>query len=367
MRGRCRAAIDALVEMPSRTISLRLLADQTAAAMAGFSHVLDGLALLSGDTARERSPARGLELHVADWLPPLINGGRAFATIGAVQIFWIWTEWPNGPQAITFAAIIVILLSPRAAESYAASVKFAAGTAIAALCAAIVLFAGLPNVDGFAGFAIVLGLFLIPAGAMIAQPWNTALFVPIAATFTPLLGPANQMSYNTIQFYNAALAIVAGCSVGALSYRLIPPLSPELRTRRLLALSLHGLRRLAADPNRRRRSWEGRLYSRIAALPDEAEPLQRADLVTALAVGLNIVSLQGVAAQLSFDQELKAALKHFSTADLAAMAMKLEAADRRLAALAGNRLPAMRARAQILAIRDALSDHRAFFESGAEH
>jgi hypothetical protein len=102
--------------------------------------------------------------------------------------------------------------------------------------------------DSFVGFAIVLGLF-IPAGAMIAQPWNTALFVPIAANFVPILGPANQMSYNTIQFYNTALAIVAGCAAGAPSFPLIPPLSPQVRSRRLLALSLRDLRRLVADPS----------------------------------------------------------------------------------------------------------------------
>jgi uncharacterized membrane protein YccC len=367
MRGLCRAAFDALVEMPSRTISLRLLADQTAAVIAGLSRVLDGLALLAGDTARESSPGRSFELHVSDWLPALVNAGRAFATIVAVQIFWIWTEWPNGPLAITFAAITVILLSPRSDESYATAVKFTAGAAIAALAAATVLFAGLPNVDSFVGFAIVLGIFLIPAGAMMAQPWNTVLFVPIGANFTPLLGPANQMSYNTIQFYNAALAIVAGCGAGALSFRLIPPLSPELRSWRLLALSLRDLRRLAADPSRREHSWEGRLYSRIAALPVQAEPLHRALLITALAVGRNMVLLQRSAGQLGCAREIDAALRHFSSGDCAAMVTQLEAADRRLAALAGNLLPAMRARAEILAIRDALSDHRTYFETGAEH
>jgi len=367
MRGLCRAAFDALVEMPSRTVSLRLLADQTAAVIAGLSRVLDGLALLAGDTARESSPSRSLELHVSDWLPALVNAGRAFATIVAVQIFWIWTEWPNGPLAITFAAVTVILLSPRADESYATAVKFTAGTAIAALAAATVLFAGLPNVDTFVGFAIVLGIFLIPAGAMTAQPWNTGLFVPIAALFTPLLGPANQMSYDTIQFYNAALAIVAGCVVGALSFRLIPPLSPELRSRRLLALSLRDLRHLAADPSRREHSWEGRLYSRITVLPVQAEPLYRAILITALAVGRNMVLLQRTAGQLGCAREIDAALGHFSSGDCAAMVTELEAADRRLAALAGNLLPAMRARAEILAIRDALSDHRTYFETGAEH
>ena len=366
MRGLCRAAIDALAEMRSGTITLRLLADQTAAVIAGFSRVLDALALLAGGTARERSPGRGFELHVADWLPPIVNAGRAFATIIAVEIFWIWTEWPGGSFAIVFAAVTVILLSPRSGESYAAAVKFAIGTAIAAIGAAIALFAGLPNVNGFAGFAIVLGFFLIPAGAMTAQPWNKALFVPIALNFVPILGPANQMNYNTIQFYNTALAIVAGCAAGALSYRLIPPLPSKLRARRLLALSLRDLRRLAADPGRSKQSWEGRLYNRIAALPDDAEPLHRSVLVSALAVGQNIVSLQRTATQLGYARELGVALRHFSSGDSTAMVTALGAANRRLAALPDNNLPVMRARGQLLAIQDALFDHRAYFEIGVE-
>ena len=366
MRGLCRAAIEALAEMPSPTITLRLLADQTAAVLAGFSRVLDGLALLTGAVTREYLSDRGFDLHVPDWLPPLVNAGRTFATIVAVELFWIWTEWPSGALAITFAAVTVILLSPRSDESYTMAIKFTVGTTIAALGAAIALFAGLPNVDSFAGFAIVLGLFLIPAGAMIDQPWNTALFVLIAAFFIPILGPANQMSYNTIQFYNTAIAIVAGCAAGALSFRLIPPLSPQFRTQRLLALSLRDLRRLATDPSRRQRSWEERLYSRIAALPNDAAPRQRAVLVTALTVGGSIVSLRQIAPQLGFAAEFEAALGHFSSGDCSAMMIQLEASDRRLAALADHDgLAVTRARGQLLAIRDALSDHRVYFETGA--
>jgi uncharacterized membrane protein YccC len=363
MRGLCRAAIKALAEMPAPTTTLRLLADQTATVIAGLSQVLRGLALLAGDTVQEDTAGRDFELHVADWLPPLVNAGRTFATIVAVQMVWIWTEWASGALAITFAAVTVILLSPRSDESYATAIKFTAGTAVAALGAAIALFAGLPNVDSFAGFAIVLGLFLIPAGAMIAQPWNTALFVPIAANFIPILGPANQMSYNTIQFYNTALAILAGCAAGAMSFRLIPPLSPRLRSQRLLALSLRDLRRAAADPGRRSRSWEGRLYSRIAALPGDAEPRQRGVLVTALTVGRSIVSLRQAAPQLGFAGEFDRAMRHFSSGDCSATMTQLEAADRKLAD--DDDLAVMRARGQLLAIRDALSDHRVYFETGA--
>jgi uncharacterized membrane protein YccC len=201
---------------------------------------------------------------------------------------------------------------------------------------------------------------------MIDQPWNTALFVLIAANFIPILGPANPMNYNTIQFYNTAIAIVAGCAAGALSFRLIPPLSPQFRTERLLALSLRDLRRLAIDPSRRQRSWEERLYSRIAALPNDAAPRQRAVLVTALTVGGSIVSLRQIAPQLGFAAEFEAALAHFSSGDCSTMMIQLEASDRGLAALADHDgLVVTRARGQLLAIRDALSDHRVYFEAGA--
>jgi hypothetical protein len=58
------------------------------------------------------------------------------------------------------------------------------------------------------------------------------MFTYLAAYFVPLLAPANEMSYDTMQFYNAALAIVAGTGAAALSFRLMPPLSPVFRTRR---------------------------------------------------------------------------------------------------------------------------------------
>src|SRR5208337_1976550 len=114
------------------------------------------------------------------------------------------------------------------------------------------------------------GLYLVPVGALVAQPWRTPVFVAMAGNFVPLLGPQNQMSYDTVQFYNAALAIVVGCGIAAVSFRLLPPLPPALRTRRLLALTLRDLRRLAMG--RTRSDWEGHIHSRLAAMPEQATP-----------------------------------------------------------------------------------------------
>jgi uncharacterized membrane protein YccC len=136
MRGVCEAAVRTLTEMPATTPSLRLLADHAANLLAGFAAVLDGLALLVADPAR-RPSRRRMTLHVPDWLPALVNGGRAFVTIAAVELFWIASVWPNGAQAIVFATIGVTLLAPRAEQAYASAVNLMAGIVVSGVCVVI--------------------------------------------------------------------------------------------------------------------------------------------------------------------------------------------------------------------------------------
>ena len=368
-RAECDAAARALRALPPGSPSLRLLAAHAANVLAGFAAVLDGLALLVADPARIRSRRR-MTPHVPDWLPALVNGGRAFVTIGAVEVFWIATEWPNGAQAITFTAIAVILLAPRADAAYAQAVSFMIGIALAAVCAAIILFAVLPNRATFAGFSIVMGLYLVPVGMLLAQSSQAmfALFTAMSGNFVPLLAPANQMSYDTVQFYNSALAIVAGCGVAALSFRLLPPLSPAFRVERLLELTLRDLRRLAtANVGRLPADWEGRIYKRLVAMPDEAEPLQRTQLLTALSLGSEIIELRRVAPQLGLASDLDAALEPFAQGNSAAAVARLERLDRRLASLTESdpqTLLILHERARILLISDALMQHRAYFDGG---
>jgi uncharacterized membrane protein YccC len=366
MRRLCDAAVGTLLALSAGTPSLRLVADQTARVLAGLSEVLDGLALLVADPARPRSRRHRARLYVSDWLPALVNAGRVFVTIAAVETFWIITAWPNGALAITWTAIGIILFSPRADEAYAHAVSFTVGSGLAAVCAAIILFAILPNLETFAGFSLVIGLYLVPVGALLTQPWQTAMFATMAGNFVPLLAPANQMSYDTAQFYNSALAIVAGSGFAALSFRLLPPLSPPFQARRLLELTLRDLRRLAqADVGRLPADWEARIYKRLVALPDQAEPQQRAQLLAALSVGREIIELRRVAAQLGFASELDAALEPFAQGHSADAVARLDRLDRRLASLTGSdpqNLISLNERARILLICDALAQHRAYFD-----
>jgi uncharacterized membrane protein YccC len=365
LRQMCEAAVRALIALPAGTPSLRLLADHTAEALAGISHALNGLALLVGDPARPLPRQRRLLLRVPDWLPSLVNAGRAFVTIGAAELFWIVTAWPSGAEAIAFAAIVVILFSPRADQAGTDAMSFMIGIGLAAAFAAIIEFAVLPGLETFAAFSIAIGLVLVPAGALSAQPWQRAMFTAIAGIgFCRLLAPANPMSYDTQEFYNSALAVVAGVGTAALAFRLVPPLSPAFRTRRLLALTLRDLQRLAVGPiPRTPDDWEGRMYGRLSVLPDAAEPLQRSQLVAALSVGIEIIQLRQITRRLGLEPELDVALKAMARGDSAIATARLPQLDEALASRPGA--AALRARASILAMSEALTQHAAYFDAGA--
>ena len=360
----CVAAARRLTDLPANMSSLRLLADQTARALSGIADALNGLALLVADPARSLPRSGWVRLQVPDWLPAFVNAGRAFLTIAAVSLFWIVTAWPNGATVITFAAIDVALLAPRADQAYLAAMAFAIGCIITAICAAIIEFAVLPaqRAEDFVTLAIGIGLFLVPAGVLMARARQPVMFAAMAGNFLPILAPANQMNYDPAQFYNQALAIVAGGILGAVAFRLLPPLAPAFRTRRLLKLTLRDLRRLAAG--HRHGDWEGGIHARLAVMPEEATPLQRAQLLASLSVGTEITRLRPLAQRLGLSAQLGSALSAVAQCDSASAIARLSSLDEALAVRAIAEPEALHGRGGILALTEVLSHHAAFFDAG---
>ncbi|MEJ0047882.1 MAG: FUSC family protein [Rhodospirillales bacterium] len=190
----------------------------------------------------------------------------------------------------------------------------------------------------------------------------------MVANFIPLLAPTNRMTYDSPQFYNEAIAIVAGVCAGVLAFRLLPPLSPAVRTTRLLALTLRDLRHLTARTVATTASeWEGAIYTRLSALPEQADPLQRAQLLAAISVGTQIIRLRGIARRFDLMPDLAPALTAVAAGDSRGAVERLTGFDRLLAALPAGRpgLPVrLRARGLILATAEALTQHAAYFDAG---
>ena len=372
LRRVCDAAMRRLTALPAATPSLRLLADETAVVVSGLADALDGLAVLMYEPASPASRPGRHTLRIADALPALVNAARAFITIGAVSLFWIVSQWPNGAFAITFAAVVTLLLAPRAEQAYAAAVGFMAGSVLTVAAAAIIEFAVLPGREGFAALSFALALVLVPGAALMAQTrWPTVAVIAMAATmnFCPLLSPANAMSYDPQQFYNTALAILTGVGVATVAFRLIPPLSPAFRTRRLLALTLRDLRRLAvrgAPPTLER--WADRVFARLVVLPNQAAPIERSRLLAALSVGKEIIQLRQLEADRGFGAALDEAFRALAQGRSATALAELQRLEERLAAPVefGLRPPvALRAQARILALSALLTQHAAYFDAGA--
>jgi uncharacterized membrane protein YccC len=306
-------------------------------------------------------------VRFADWLLPVTNAGRAFIVVSAAEVFWMVTAWPNGAAAVTWTAIAVILFAAQADHAYAAVMRFTTGNIIAVQLASLILFVLLPRVSTFGGLSLVLGLYLVPVGALAAQPWQTAIFIPMAANFIPLVTPLNPMKYDIAQFYNGAFAIVGGTTFAALSFRLLPPPSPAYRARRLLVLSLRDVRRLARGTHwQRPDDWTERIYGRIEALPDTAEPLQRAQLVAALSLGAELLRLRRFGRRQDANVSIEEPLRAIAAGHCALAITRLEQVGSELAARAGatTSRTLLRGRANILVILDLLTQHAAYFSTG---
>jgi uncharacterized membrane protein YccC len=365
LRQACCSAARSLVGYNAETPTQRLLADNAALGMLGMARALNGLTVVVDprDMIAVKGTAR---LRVADWLPPFINAVRVFVTVGAISLFWIASAWPSGVTAITFCAVIVILLPLQGDLAYSASMTFLQGTAISAVAGAVLVFWILPSATSFPSLCLALGLVLVPFGFLIALPWQSLLFTAAAFNFVPMLSISNRMNFAASQFWNNAVAILAGITFAAVAMLILPPLSPAIRTRRLLALTLADLRRLAirASPGKQD-DWDSRGVARLLAMPEQAHPDERAELAAAVAVGKEIVWLRHVARRFVPSAAVGAALAALAEGRSGEAIERLEAIDRQIAALSRAKSSGgilLRLQASILVISGQLTQFGSYFD-----
>jgi uncharacterized membrane protein YccC len=368
LRALSGKAAETLAALPAPTPSRQLLADRAARTFGYLLHALNGVVFLNDPMGALQWRHRK-RLRVPDLVPALLNGLRAFVTIAAVSAFWIVTAWPGGAQAITFAAIGVILLSPRGDFAPAAAVSFFLGGILTSILAAIVKFALLPQLETFQGFCLAIGLVLVPLGAMLAQPWQTGVFLAAAYYFVTLLAPANEMTYDTIQFYNSALAIVGGLGGAALAMVLLPQLPPALRARRLLALTLRDFRRLATRPSfSSLDDWIGRVSGTMVVLPNQAKPIQFARLASAMVAGAQIIRLRSSGSELGFGTQVNAVFDAIAHGKSQSAIELIAALDQNLAEAESSGADTdarIKLRADLLSLSEALSRHGSYYDGEA--
>ena len=338
LRAACCSAVRSLTRFNAETPSQRLLAESAAQGMLGMARALNGLVGVVDPP--DMIPIRGMaRLHVPDWLPPSISAVRAFLAILAISLFWIASAWPSGAMAITFCAIIVVLLPLQGDMAYFQSMTFLKGCVLGSGIAATLVFAILPRATSFPSLCLAMGLALLPLGFLLARAKNPLFFFACTVNFLPMLAINNTISFDASQFWNSSSGILVGIAVGAVAMLILPPLSPAIRTQRLLALTLADLRRLArrAPSRRREDDWENRILARVLAMPDQAEPVERAELVAAMAVGNHIVRLRRVAPRFVPGAAVDTALQALAEGRAGEASERFKDIDRQLAALPRTR------------------------------
>jgi uncharacterized membrane protein YccC len=365
LREACCAAARSLTRFKAETPSQRLLADSAAQGMLGMARALNGLTGVVDPS--DMIPVRGTaRLRVADWLPASINALRAFLSVAAISLFWIASAWPSGVFAITFCAVVVLLLSLQGDLAYSASMAFLKGCVLATGVAAVLEFGILPRVTTFPGLCLALGLALVPFAFLLAWSRNPLFFFAASVNVLPPLSITNAMTYDASQFWNNSVAILVGIAFGALAMRILPPLSPAIRTSRLLALTLMDVSRLAKRVSSQGQDddWESRGVARLLAMPEHAEPLERAELLSAVAVGREIVRFRGVAPRFLPVTAVDAALQAVAEGRSREAIERLKKIDRQIAALppaeSGKRI-VLRLRASILVISGQLAQFGPYF------
>ena len=365
-RAGYRSLVRTLVGFKTNNLSVRLTADGAANVASGLAVAANGLALLT-NPAKARDLPRSPGFFVADYLPAVVNAMRVFFGVSAVVLFWIITEWSSGLQAVTFATVTMMVASPMLDESGRAALGQGFGAAVAAIAASIIKFAILPNHEVFLVFALIIATVLVPLGALSSVPTLALFFVPATLNFTPLLAPTNQMTYNTLTYFNTSFGLLSGCVAGALALLLIPPVSAPTRSQRLVDLSIRDLRRLAAGRrNWTLSQWRGRLYARLVAMPEGAEPVQRSYLVATLVVGSSLLRLQRLWRHGRIGAEISEVETSLAEGDLAKLRIVLHRLDQEIASISDTK-PGVRgrqrARSALLAIVEAIDRQSEYFES----
>lgn len=291
-RDACRQALDTIAAIPPSDLRTTVQTDASRTFASCLAAMADSVALLHGGRTARKAFARRA-IVIGDPLPALLSGLRVFAAIAAAAAFSIFSAWQEGPLAIAFVAVATLIFGSAGDQSRALAVDYTLGSLLMAVIGGVLYFGVLPSISTFPALAAMLVLLLVPIGFMQAGSWHPTLFLAMAIISLPLLEIGNPVAYDPSGYFNVALAIVAGSAMGLLFFIILPGLSPQVRARRLLALSVRDVRRLAARPRPRDGvRWSELMTRRVEDLPPQASDDEARSLLALFSLGRAIVSLR---------------------------------------------------------------------------
>ena len=212
-------------------------------------------------------PDRNVALeHNRDYRVAAVSAIAAFIAIGLITMVWIYTAWPQGYVAAEMAAVLCCLFA-RLDDPAPSISSFLLWSNVAAVIAAVYLFAILPMTNDFVPLALALAPTYLLLGLGMATQRFLGMSLALAInSLAPLaLGPVFTADFAS--FVNASLAQAIGIWTALGVTRLLRSLGAEAAGQRLRRISRLELAEIASGRRRPDRTWlEGRTIDRLGAL-----------------------------------------------------------------------------------------------------
>lgn len=242
------------------------------AVQASVDNVRDILLQLR-ETVLDLSSPRGPHVRVRvlpylEWMSAIYNGLRGMLIAFLACMIWYITYFPTGPMMIMYVVAASSLLStaPSAAR---ASLPMAIGTALSVPACWLCHIAAIPRVDGYPMLWLSVCACMLPGVWLQFHPrygvgaFGYTVFLAVQLMIT------NSMVPDDITLINTWLAILMGCALLVLVFRVIMPADQRLYASRLVISLGRSLQSLSARPAAKVPSWmvwEGTHIQKVSIL-----------------------------------------------------------------------------------------------------
>ena len=183
------------------------------------------------------------------------NGARGMLITMSACLIWYVLHWTAAPTMMLYVVAAASLLSTLPSASRAAGLM-AAGTALGVPAGLLCHTYLLPQIDGYPLLWLSLCIMLLPGIWLQFHPKFGVGGFGYGVFSTVMLQVNNPIHYyNDISLLNGWMALLMGCIMLVLSFRVILPPNHRLDAARLVTSLTRSLRRLALSGRRQGREW----------------------------------------------------------------------------------------------------------------
>ncbi len=223
--------------------------------------------------SRKPQPVRPTRFAIStDRVGAVWAGLRAAIALLLVSTFWILADWPSGVTAAILASVVTARLATME-HAVPAATQGALLFALITLPSFILVEVLLPNVSGFAMFALVVGPVLFCCAYLMAHPKTAGLGFLAGLYFANVAGFQNRMAYDPIGFLNISIALVVAVATAAVLFAIVAPDTPQAARRRFVRAALKAFERIV----RRRRIGLAEFETTITEALDQLRRGRRID------------------------------------------------------------------------------------------